>query len=143
MWDIFQAEDRKKVEEFLHKQPGKKAALPKRCVDPYQDVVPYLKPQVLSRLHKATGVKPIRVELKVGEAIMIPAGCLRQAQYVQNAVTVAVDFVSPERLWATIDWCREKQQYAFAAPMSKTRRTEVFPAYDVAFYSSMAMALVE
>ncbi|KAF8996554.1 putative JmjC domain-containing histone demethylation protein 2C, partial [Haplosporangium bisporale] len=106
------------------------------------DIVPYLKSEVLSRLHKATGVKPIRVALNVGEAIMIPAGCLRQAQYVQNAVTVAVDFVSPERLWATIDWCHEKQQYAFAAPMSKTRRTDVFPAYDVAFYSSVAMAQI-
>ncbi|KAF9211262.1 hypothetical protein BGZ59_008317 [Podila verticillata] len=142
VWDIFQAEDRKKVERFLRKAQGKKAALPKRCVDPYQDIVPYLKSEVLSRLHKATGVKPIRVALNVGEAIMIPAGCLRQAQYVQNAVTVAVDFVSPERLWATIDWCHEKQQYAFAAPMSKTRRTDVFPAYDVAFYSSVAMAQI-
>ncbi|KAG0030877.1 putative JmjC domain-containing histone demethylation protein 2C [Podila clonocystis] len=140
VWDIFQAEDREKVENFMRQSVGKKAAPPKRCVDPFQDIVPYLKPEVLSLLHKATGVKATRVALKVDEAIMIPAGCLRQAQFVQNAVTVEVDFVSPERLWATIDWCHEKQEYAFARPKSKTRRTDIFPAHDVAFYSSLAMA---
>ncbi|KAG0037608.1 putative JmjC domain-containing histone demethylation protein 2C [Podila clonocystis] len=140
VWDIFQAEDRKKVEYFMRQFVGKKAAPPKRCVDPFQDIVPYLKPEVLSLLHKATGVKATRVALKVDEAIMIPAGCLRQAQFVQNAVTVEVDFVSPERLWATIDWCHEKQEYAFSRPKSKTRRTDIFPAHDVAFYSSLAMA---
>lgn len=130
------------MEHFLREYVGKKPALPKQCVDPFQDTVSYLKPEMLNQLHKKTGVKATRVALKVDEAIMIPAGCLRQAQFVQNAVTVGVDFVSPERLWATIDWSREKQEYAFANPMSKTRRTDVFSAHDVAFYSSLAMAQV-
>ncbi|KAG0087168.1 hypothetical protein BGZ93_011118 [Podila epicladia] len=143
VWDIFQAEDRTKVGHFLHDYIGKKKPTPpKICVDPFQDVAPYLKPEVLSMLHKATGVKATRVALKVGEAIMIPAGCLRQAQFVQNAVTVGVDFVSPERLWATIDWCYEKREYAFAHSIIRTRRTDIFPARDVAFYSSLAMAQV-
>ncbi|KAG0342384.1 putative JmjC domain-containing histone demethylation protein 2C [Podila horticola] len=142
VWDIFQTKDRKKVEHFLREYVGKKPALPKQCVDLFQDTVSYLNPEMLNQLHKKTGVKATRVALKVDEAIMIPAGCLRQAQFVQNAVTVGVDFVSPERLWATIDWSREKQEYTFTNPMSKTRRTDVFSAHDVAFYSSLAMAQV-
>ncbi|KAF9335122.1 hypothetical protein BG006_000792 [Podila minutissima] len=142
IWHIFQAEDRMKVGKFLREYVGKKTSPPKLCVDPFQDVLPYLKPEVLSLLHTATGVKVTRVALKAGEAIMIPAGCLRQAQFVQNAVVVGVNFVSPERLWATIDWCYEKREYAFASPISKTRRTDISPARDVAFYSSLAMTQI-
>ncbi|KAF9309244.1 hypothetical protein BG003_009995 [Podila horticola] len=49
------------------------------------------------------GVRPYRVKQAYGEAVMIPAGCLRQARFVYEATLAKVDFMSPERA----DWTLE------------------------------------
>ncbi|KAJ7177326.1 Clavaminate synthase-like protein [Mycena crocata] len=88
-WDIFRAEDAQQIRHFLRSE------FPNRQVDdPIHGQEVFITDELLLRMHQTCGVKSYRVHQKVGEAIMIPAGCAHQVRNLSDCIKVAVDFVS-------------------------------------------------
>ncbi|KAF9419170.1 hypothetical protein BGZ94_009508 [Podila epigama] len=137
-WDIFRAEERKLVELFLNERYGEKQPI-KESFDPFIERSPYLDKDALKALYKDTGVKPRRVSLKEHGTIMIPAGCLHQARCLTGMILVSVTFVSPERLWATLDWYRDLKPQMINYMSDKGGLSELGLAPKVAVMSALAM----
>ncbi|KAF9332939.1 hypothetical protein BG006_004191 [Podila minutissima] len=101
------------------------------------------------------GVRPYRVEQAYGEVVMIPAGCLRQARFVYEAMLVKVDFISPERASWTLKTTALMRRcslarHAAAAQKSTRRSVKCFDSVpdtlqtrSVLLYSALAAAKEE
>lgn len=133
-WDIYRSEDRPLVEAFLRKVMAERSS---EETDPFTYDSQYLSPRLKSRLYHATGIRATEVHQKMGEAVMIPAGCVRQARYLQGSIVVGLDFVSPERFAQTMDWSRTMRRF------NLERRGEglddVLQANALAFFGTIAM----
>ncbi|KAG0348148.1 hypothetical protein BG004_005895 [Podila humilis] len=109
--------------------------------DPFKDLMTYMSSDMMEELYKSTRVEPILVAVNEGEAIVIPAGCLYQAQYLRNAILAKVEHISPERLWATLRWNNEKHAQAARGVNGVLQQgAELFPAEEVAILSALALA---
>ncbi|KAF8932582.1 hypothetical protein BGZ58_006918 [Dissophora ornata] len=136
IWDIYREEDRHLVKEFLKKfimAPIK--ANPNR--DPWTCNKYYLSPEQQLQLYQETGVQSYQVLQRKGEAVMIPAGYLRQARYIHDSILVGVDFVSPERFSSTWRWHEEGR--ILNLKRKNRRQLDVLMAKDILFYSTLAM----
>ncbi|KAJ3074922.1 hypothetical protein HDU98_009797 [Podochytrium sp. JEL0797] len=88
LWHIFTREDTK-VLERVYNRPDEDA-YPLLCFDTYFGETE------LQNLVREHGVKPVVIEQRVGEMILIPAGCAHQVRNLQLCVKVSI---SKERAW--------------------------------------------
>lgn len=92
VWDIYRAEDAKKIRHFLHEKFGFSKT------DPIHSQHYYLDSVLRKELFEKEGVKSWRIYQKPGQAVFIPAGCAHQVCNLADCIKVAVDFVSPENI---------------------------------------------
>ncbi|KAI3765147.1 hypothetical protein L2E82_15173 [Cichorium intybus] len=98
-WDIFHQKDVPKILEYLRKYSdklGKSCGSPKKVVHPLFDEVFYLDELHKLRIKEEFNVEPWSFEQKIGEAVIIPAGCPYQMKKLKSCVNVVLDFISPE-----------------------------------------------
>ncbi|KAF8930575.1 hypothetical protein BGZ47_000487 [Haplosporangium gracile] len=142
-WDIYRAEDRPLIEAFLrtvmaeNKNNNNKKKKQQEETDPFTYDSQYLSPRLKDRLYHETGVRATEVHQKDGEAVMIPAGCVRQARYLQKSIVVGLDFVSPERFAQTMEWSRALRR--FNLERKGEGLDDVLQANKLAFFSTVAM----
>ncbi|KAJ1798229.1 hypothetical protein LPJ59_002631 [Coemansia sp. RSA 2399] len=91
VWDIYPSESAGAIREFIGK-PSKGGG------DAIHNQTTYLTFPDRQRLHKQYGVSGYRIYQNPGDAVFVPAGCAHQVCNYANAVKVAMDFVSPERI---------------------------------------------
>lgn len=72
VWDIYRAEDAKKIRHFLHEKFGFSKT------DPIHSQHYYLDSVLRKELFEKEGVKSWRIYQKPGQAVFIPAGCAHQ-----------------------------------------------------------------
>ncbi|KAK9454071.1 hypothetical protein V1511DRAFT_522240 [Dipodascopsis uninucleata] len=118
IWDIFRAEDCKKLRQFIldreqespetynnpflaakrDKAKGSKVVPKFSTDDPIHRQVFYLTDPELALLKQRFGIVPYRVWQGPGDSVMIPAGCPYQVCNISSCVKVTVNFVSPENV---------------------------------------------
>lgn len=102
VWDIFRRQDVPKLEEYLkehHKEFRHTFGLPvDQVVHPIHDQVFYLTAYHKKKLKQEFGIEPWTFVQKLGEAVLIPAGCPHQVRNLKSCIKVALDFVSPENV---------------------------------------------
>ncbi|KAF9102030.1 hypothetical protein BGX27_011223 [Mortierella sp. AM989] len=135
IWDVYRAEDRHLVQEYIEQNvmSKKKSA---RITDAFTFHTFYLSPSDQSSLFQKTGVRPYQVMQNLGDAIMIPAGCARQARYIHDSILVGLDFVSPERLGVTLQWHKELRKLNLRRKSKKM--PDVLMTKNILFYSTLA-----
>nr|GMC59762.1 lysine-specific demethylase JMJ25-like isoform X2 [Ipomoea batatas] len=113
VWDIFRRQDVNKLEEYLrkhHKEFRHTHCKPvEQVVHPIHDQVFYLSSYHMKKLKEEFGVEPWTFVQKVGEAVLIPAGCPHQVRNIKSCIKVALDFVSPENVGECIRLTEESR----------------------------------
>ncbi|KAL6970132.1 hypothetical protein U1Q18_029837 [Sarracenia purpurea var. burkii] len=102
VWDIFRKQDVPKLEEYLiqhfrefrhiHCSPLQ------QVIHPIHDQTIYLTLEHKRKLKKEYGIEPWTFVQKLGDAVLIPAGCPHQVRNLKSCIKVALDFVSPENV---------------------------------------------
>ncbi|KAI3795784.1 hypothetical protein L1987_38443 [Smallanthus sonchifolius] len=98
-WDIFRREDVPMLLEYLKKYSDKLSrshGSSRKLVHPLFDEVFYLDDDHKARLKEEFNVDALSFEQKIGEAIVIPAGCSYQMKKIKSCVHVVYEFMSPE-----------------------------------------------
>ncbi|CAH9148512.1 unnamed protein product [Cuscuta epithymum] len=112
VWDIFRRQDVKKLEDYLtkhHKEFRHLQCRPlEQVVHPIHDQCFYMNSYHKKKLKEEFGVEPWTFVQKLGEAILIPAGCPHQVRNIKSCIKVAVDFVSPENVG---ECCRLTEEF--------------------------------
>ncbi|XP_040376593.1 lysine-specific demethylase JMJ25-like [Oryza brachyantha] len=102
LWDIFRREDTEKLQDFLRKHASEFRHIHcnpvKQVIHPIHDQSFYLTAEHKIKLKEEYGVEPWTFEQKLGEAVLIPAGCPHQVRNLKSCIKVALDFVSPENV---------------------------------------------
>ncbi|KAK9748015.1 hypothetical protein RND81_02G029800 [Saponaria officinalis] len=102
LWDIFRREDVPKLEEYLknHFREFRHilGCLVPQVVHAIHDQFFYLTEDHKRKLKQEYGVEPWTFVQKLGEAVVIPAGCPHQVRNLKSCIKVAMDFVSPENV---------------------------------------------
>ncbi|KAG8076505.1 hypothetical protein GUJ93_ZPchr0006g44030 [Zizania palustris] len=102
LWDIFRREDCGKLNDFLRKHASEfrhtHCNPVKQVIHPIHDQSFYLTAGHKKQLKEEYGVEPWTFEQKLGEAVLIPAGCPHQVRNLKSCIKVALDFVSPENV---------------------------------------------
>ncbi|KAE8803556.1 Lysine-specific demethylase 3B [Hordeum vulgare] len=102
LWDIFRREDSEKLQNFLRKHASEFRHIHcnpvNRVIHPIHDQTFYLTEEHKKRLKEECGVEPWTFEQKLGDAVLIPAGCPHQVRNLKSCMKVAMDFVSPENV---------------------------------------------
>ncbi|KAG0319204.1 hypothetical protein BGZ99_005243 [Dissophora globulifera] len=136
IWEVYREEDRFIVQQFIDdaiEESGARAG---------SSILhsPVLSAEQQQELYWLTGVRPFQVLQHYGDAVMIPAGSLRQARFVQDTILVAVGFVSPERLPSTIRRSEELRRLSSQKHFTdKRQQQDSMMDKDVLFYSTLAM----
>ncbi|KAJ1822829.1 hypothetical protein LPJ56_000518 [Coemansia sp. RSA 2599] len=96
VWDIFPDKNMPFVRQFLRDH----TATGRRAEDVVHDQNTYLTQELRDRMYRLgeTRASAYRVHQYPGDAVFVPAGCAHQVCNYANAVKIAVDFVSPERV---------------------------------------------
>ncbi|KAI0703120.1 hypothetical protein C8Q76DRAFT_590035, partial [Earliella scabrosa] len=102
LWHIFPAAHTATVRHFLRQE----YALPGE-IDPVHSQKYYLSDAKLARLKDMHGISPWTLHQRVGDAILIPAGCIHQVRNISSAIKVACDFVSPQNIQRTLKLAQE------------------------------------
>ncbi|XP_067908532.1 probable JmjC domain-containing histone demethylation protein 2C isoform X3 [Heterodontus francisci] len=95
LWHIFSAKDTNKIREFLQKvneEEGHESIEH----DPIHDQTCYLNKKLRRRLYEECEIRSWSIFQFLGDAVLIPAGALRQMQSIYSCIQVSEDFVSPE-----------------------------------------------
>uniref|UniRef100_A0A0D9YKL0 JmjC domain-containing protein n=1 Tax=Oryza glumipatula TaxID=40148 RepID=A0A0D9YKL0_9ORYZ len=102
LWDIFRRDDSEKLQDFLRKHAPEFRHIHcnpvKQVIHPIHDQAFYLTAEHKRKLKEEYGVEPWTFEQKLGEAVLIPAGCPHQVRNLKSCIKVALDFVSPENV---------------------------------------------
>ncbi|KAI0216178.1 hypothetical protein L0F63_007112 [Massospora cicadina] len=91
IWHLFRREDADKIREFIKSKFNRLD-----ISDPIHDQLFYLTDSLLEELFIAKGVRPFIVEQRVGEFVLVPAGCPHQVRNFYPCIKIAMDYVSPE-----------------------------------------------
>jgi len=135
VWDVFRPEDRPELVQFittvlmLNDQTADQ--------DPFTSEQFFFNSRSLRQLEARHNVRPFRVYQRAGEAVMIPAGSVRQARYVVDTILTGLDFVSPETMASTLDWYAESREYSLLP--GKIRQPDPIQALSVLFYATLAL----
>ncbi|KAJ3537342.1 hypothetical protein NM688_g6705 [Phlebia brevispora] len=109
-WTIWPAAYRSQLRDFLATDQLIQHDLMKDG-DPIHCQKYYLGPSLLARFHQRYGIRPYTIFQRVGEAIIIPAGCAHQVSNCTNAIKVACDFISVCNLPITESLADEFRQH--------------------------------
>ncbi|ORY38518.1 hypothetical protein BCR33DRAFT_662809, partial [Rhizoclosmatium globosum] len=85
LWHIFNQDDTRMIAKVFNQ--------PEINSNPLMDFTLYLNAKDLEVLEREHGVKPIVIEQRVGEMILIPAGCAHQVRNLQLCVKVRTFFI--------------------------------------------------
>lgn len=100
-WDVFRRQDVPKLIEYLQRHSNEfshMSGLHKHVVHPIHDRSVFLNTTHKIRLKEEFDIEPWTFEQRVGEAVIIPAGCPYQIRSPKSCVHVVLDFVSPENV---------------------------------------------
>ncbi|KAI1313794.1 hypothetical protein EDD11_002501 [Mortierella claussenii] len=143
VWDIYPAEDRHLVEDFLSSSShhAKHATIALSS----GNTALYMSPEQQQLLFQQTGARPYQVFQHVGEAILIPSGSVRQAMFLKMDTTLLGQaFMSPERVSATMAWHMDLRQFALMkttgpAKTAHKSQWDGLAVTSVLTYSALAM----
>ncbi|KAJ9072026.1 hypothetical protein DSO57_1031439 [Entomophthora muscae] len=116
LWHVFRHSDIAAIRRFL-KVNLKKTPLG----DPIHDQAFYLTDTLLEKLFKEEGVRPFLIKQKVGEAIIIPAGCPHQVRNLYPCIKIALGFVTPESAPVCVKLAKE----FCMLPQGHTRNSDI------------------
>ncbi|PIA24814.1 hypothetical protein AQUCO_23000004v1 [Aquilegia coerulea] len=106
LWDIFHRQDVAKLKKYLIKHSREftdiNSSPIEQVVHPIHDQTFYLTSE-----HKRNLKEPWTFVQKLGDAVLIPAGCPYQIRNLKSCLQVAVDFVSPENVNECINLAQE------------------------------------
>nr|POE80422.1 lysine-specific demethylase jmj25 [Quercus suber] len=105
-WDVFRRQDVPKLIEYLQRHSNEfshMSGLHKHVVHPILDQSVFLDTTHKMRLKEEFEIEPWTFEQRIGEAVIIPAGCPYQIRNPKSCVHVVLDFVSPENVTECIN----------------------------------------
>ncbi|KAJ2634693.1 hypothetical protein GGF40_004048 [Coemansia sp. RSA 1286] len=114
VWDIFPDANMSTVRKFvrLETETGRNS------VDVIHDQETYLTHELREKMYMEYGDLSFayRIHQYPGDAVFVPAGCAHQVCNYANAVKIAVDFVSPERVKHCQTLARQFQELRYPHP---------------------------
>ncbi|EYU40204.1 hypothetical protein MIMGU_mgv1a003458mg [Erythranthe guttata] len=98
VWDVFRRQDVPKLEEYLRRHYGQfRHKFPlQQLFHPIHEKAFYLTGEHKRNLKAVYGIKPWTFIQKLGDAVIIPAGCPYQVRNLKSCTSVSANFVSPE-----------------------------------------------
>nr|TKR78631.1 hypothetical protein D5086_0000280490 [Populus alba] len=109
----FRRQDVPKLTEYLRRHFNEFTytyGLQKHMVHPILDQNFFLDASHKMRLKEEFKIEPWSFEQHVGEAVIIPAGCLYQIRNLKSCVSLVLDFLSPENVTECIQLIDELRQ---------------------------------
>ena len=96
------------------------------------DGVLYLDDELLATLHEQAGIVPYVVLQRLGDAVLVPAGCAHQVRNLRGSIKVALDFVAPEHVGHCVRLTEEQRQL----PSYHHRRQDVLSIRTILLYAA-------
>ncbi|KIY60898.1 hypothetical protein CYLTODRAFT_319376, partial [Cylindrobasidium torrendii FP15055 ss-10] len=94
IWDIFKRDDAAKLHAFIQQRNGAEA----NAANTIHAQGTYLTKEMLLELADQD-VYSFRIHQKLGDAVIIPAGCAHQVANLEDCIKAAADFVAPENIY--------------------------------------------
>ncbi|KAK7302681.1 hypothetical protein RJT34_13575 [Clitoria ternatea] len=133
-WDVFRRQDVPKLLEYLKRHSGEfshTSEYHEKMVHPVLDQNFFLDNTHKMRLKEEFKIEPWTFEQRVGEAVIIPAGCPYQIRNPKCCVHVELEFVSPENVGECIQLIDEVQ----LLPKDHIAKVEKLEVKKMALYS--------
>ncbi|KAL8044937.1 hypothetical protein ABFX02_08G078600 [Erythranthe guttata] len=98
IWDIFRRQDVPKLEDYLRRHYGEfRRVVPlQQLVHPIHEKAFYLTMEHKRKLKDEYGIEPWTFVQRLGDAVLVPAGCPYQARNLKSCTSMSIDFVSAE-----------------------------------------------
>ncbi|EYU40203.1 hypothetical protein MIMGU_mgv1a003411mg [Erythranthe guttata] len=98
VWDVFRRQDVPKLEEYLRRHYGQfRHIFPlQQLFHPIHEKAFYLTVEHKRNLKAQYGIKPWTFIQKLGDAVIVPAGCPYQVRNLKSCTSVSANFVSAE-----------------------------------------------
>ncbi|KAI0689623.1 hypothetical protein C8T65DRAFT_588529 [Cerioporus squamosus] len=130
IWHIFPAEYAGTLRNFLVDETK-----PEDGIHPVYKQTLYLTDDMLARLKKKHGISPWTIYQRVGDAILIPAGCAHQVRNSASAIKVACDFVSPQNIDRTLELTSEFRLHRLSSQAGE----DILQAYTMLWYAWLSV----